>query len=68
MLYTADEHRGYSDVDLLVAPPHLPAARRVLADLGYVNIADRLGIDDVAGALKAETWMRVGRPSRRRPG
>jgi Uncharacterised nucleotidyltransferase len=60
MLYSAREHRGYSDVDLLVAPPDVPAARRILADLGYANIADRLGIDDVAGVLKAETWVGVG--------
>jgi Uncharacterised nucleotidyltransferase len=60
LLYKADEHRGYSDVDLLVAPRQLAAAERVLAGLGYANIADRLGIDDVAGVLNAETWTRVG--------
>jgi hypothetical protein len=59
-LYSAAEHRGYSDVDILVAPPDVPAARRVLGDLGYVNTADRLGIDDVAGVLSAEPWARVG--------
>ncbi len=32
----------------------------MLADLGYANLADRLGIDDVAGVLKAETWTGVG--------
>jgi Uncharacterised nucleotidyltransferase len=59
-LYTSGEHRGYSDVDLLVAPLHVPGARRVLADLGYSSLADRLGIDDVAGILDAETWVGVG--------
>jgi Uncharacterised nucleotidyltransferase len=56
LLYTPDEHRGYSDVDVLIAPAHVSAARHVLADLGYGNTANRLGIDDVAGVVKAETW------------
>lgn len=59
-LYTAREHRGYQDVDLLVSPRALPAAREALADLGYLNIRERLGIDEVAGGLDSETWARVG--------
>ncbi|MGH2951065.1 MAG: nucleotidyltransferase family protein [Solirubrobacterales bacterium] len=60
LLYAADEHRGYTDVDLLVAPPDLPRARRALSDLGYANRSEGRGIDDVAGILHAEIWLRFG--------
>jgi len=61
-LYRDHEHRGYSDVDLLVSPGVLPAARRVLEGLGYANVIDGLGIVDPGGALDAETWVDTQRP------
>ena len=62
-LYDAGEHRGYSDVDLLVCPRDLEAARDVLSELGYADMSRGLGIDDVAGILHAETWSRPGDPA-----
>ncbi|MDX6676284.1 MAG: hypothetical protein QOE31_336 [Solirubrobacteraceae bacterium] len=59
LLYTPGEHRGYTDVDLLIAPQHLPAARDVLAGLGYTNYSARRGIEDVAGVVHAEVWARA---------
>jgi hypothetical protein len=56
----AGKHRGYCDVDLLVAMEDLPRARSTLAELGYMNRSDLFGIDDVAGVLHAETWERPG--------
>lgn len=64
LLYTAGEHRGYSDVDLLVAPGDLPAARRALANLGYTNASEPLGIDDVGGVVHAEAWVARGHSAR----
>jgi hypothetical protein len=58
VLYTADEGRRYSDVDLLVADEDQAEARRILADLGYRNAEERTGIDDVAGIMYSETWVR----------
>jgi hypothetical protein len=58
-LYRSGEHRGYTDVDLLVSPGHLPAARRVLQERGYMSIDDGLGIVDLAGASDAETWLQA---------
>ena len=60
LLYTPAESRGYSDVDLMVAPGGLPAARRELGRLGYVNASANLGIVDVGGVLHAETWAGGG--------
>jgi hypothetical protein len=57
-LYAAEQQRGYSDVDLLVAPDHLAAARRALSALGYTNTTALRGVEDIAGALHAETWVR----------
>jgi hypothetical protein len=54
MLYGPGEHRGYSDVDLLVAPGDLPRARQALLGIGYSK--SDFGLDDVAGILHAETW------------
>ena len=56
LLYTAGEHRSYSDVDLLVAPRNLERARGALARLGYRNASEALGIDDVGGVVHEETW------------
>ncbi len=58
-LYRPGEHRGYSDVDLLVAPRDLARARQTLAERGYVNATEGLGVDDVAGVLHSETWARA---------
>lgn len=59
LLYNAGEHRGYTDVDLLVAPQHLPAAHAVLTRLGYTNHSAKRGIEDVAGVVHAEVWARA---------
>jgi hypothetical protein len=58
VLYGPGEHRGYSDVDLLVAPDDLERARRALAGLGYGHPEEAFGIDDVGETLHAETWSR----------
>lgn len=56
----AGEHRPYSDVDLLVAPDHIEAARHALTALGYASTSAGLGIDDVAGVAPAEEWAHAG--------
>jgi hypothetical protein len=58
-LYAPEEQRTYYDVDLLVAPTGLAAARRVVTELGYRNVSADRGVDDVAGILHAEAWHRV---------
>jgi hypothetical protein len=58
-LYRPDEHRGYFDVDLLVAPADLRAAGAALARLGYTNISEKRGVHDVAGILHAQLWSRL---------
>jgi hypothetical protein len=63
LLYSAGEHRGYFDVDLLVAPHRLAAAERALQELGYDNVSAAHGIDDVGGVVHAETWMRISSAS-----
>jgi hypothetical protein len=60
ILYMADEHRAYSDVDLLVSPFDRQAAGRALTGLGYTNVPEGLGIENVAGAVPAETWAGHG--------
>ena len=60
MLYEPGERRGYVDVDLLVSPRDLQAARQVLADLGYRNALEPFGIDEMAADLDSETWARTG--------
>jgi hypothetical protein len=59
-LYAPTEHRGYSDVDVLVAPRHVESTRQILRALGYVNLPEQLGLDEVARDRYAETWARVG--------
>jgi hypothetical protein len=59
-LYTPTEHRGYSDVDLLVSPADLPRARRALTTIGYRHGEEVFGIDDVGEILHSETWSRRG--------
>ena len=59
-LYTPTEHRGYSDVDLLVSPADLPRARQALSGVGFKHAEEVFGIDDVGGTLHSETWSRRG--------
>jgi len=58
LLYTGEKRRGYSDVDLLVAPDAHAAAGRALSELGYTNTTAGWGITDVAGAVHADVWVR----------
>ena len=60
VLYAPTEHRGYSDVDVLVAPRDAGQAREVLRALGYVALPEQLGIDDIGRQVDAETWARGG--------
>jgi Uncharacterised nucleotidyltransferase len=57
LLYTRDEHRTYSDVDLLISPEDLPRAREALVELGCTGGGEKSGIDDVAGILHSELWV-----------
>ena len=61
MLYRAGEDRGYADVDLLVSARDLAAARKALTGLGYRNILEPFGVDEVATGLDAETWAGAGK-------
>ena len=63
----AGEHRGYCDVDLLVALEDLPRARSALAELGYTRLTDLLGIENVGGVLHAEAWERRSERLDRQP-
>ena len=57
ILYSEGETRGYSDIDLLVGPGDLARAAPGLESIGYRRIGAGI-IDDVAGVLHAETWVR----------
>ena len=59
LLYRAGEQRGYSHVDLLVAPDDLDAAEATLRGLGYENASSAQGIDDIGGVVHADTWIRA---------
>lgn len=67
VLYAPDEHRGYSDVDLLISPADLPQARRALTRAGFKHGEEVFGIDDVGGILHSETWSRRGEGEWRGP-
>src|SRR3954453_1285326 len=57
-LYRPDEHRTYSDIDLLVSPVHRAAAETVLRELGYRGSRERLGMDEIGqGVAHADTWL-----------
>jgi hypothetical protein len=58
-LYRTGEHRGYFDIDLLVAPSSFGRARGAIGALGYRNVSELYGIDDVASILHSETWARA---------
>jgi hypothetical protein len=57
-LYRADESRGYFDIDLLVAEEDLPALGQVLHRMGFGNVTELQGVEDVAGILHAQMWSR----------
>lgn len=58
LLYRRGEHRGYFDIDVLVAPGDLSRARETLSGLGYENRSAQEGVDNFHGAVHAETWVR----------
>jgi hypothetical protein len=60
VLYGPTEHRGYVDVDLLVAPQHFDRVRHILPGLGYINLPEQLGLDEIARDPYAETWAQAG--------
>ena len=57
-LYRADEHRGYFDIDLLVAPDHHTAAGRVLEGLGYVDFVKSTNLPVFRDDPHADLWTR----------
>lgn len=59
LLYSAKQQRGYSDVDLLVPPSDLDRARRALSELGYRNLTAERGVEDIAGAVHGDTWIKA---------
>jgi hypothetical protein len=59
-LYGPTEHRAYVDVDVLVAPNQVDGARQILAAIGYIDLPEQLGLDEIARDPDAETWARVG--------
>jgi Uncharacterised nucleotidyltransferase/Transglutaminase-like superfamily len=59
-LYEPNEPRGYLDCDLLVAPADVPAAERVLEELGFERPHPGLLLADVAHGLH---WKRAGEAS-----
>jgi hypothetical protein len=60
LLYAEGETRVYGDVDLLVAPRHTAQAGAALAELGYRNASEVLGIDDIGGVVHDESWVGIG--------
>jgi len=59
LLYTPQEHRAYTDLDLLVEPRDWRRAGEVLAALGFRNASADLGIDDVGGVVHDQSWVGV---------
>jgi hypothetical protein len=57
LLYEPGERRGYVDIDVLVRPDHLDRAASALNELGYRNITELHGIDDVGRAVPSDTWL-----------
>ncbi len=59
MLYRPGELRGYLDVDLFAARGARARAGTVLAALGYANITEGQGVDELPGILHAHNWSRL---------
>lgn len=57
-LYRPGEHRGYFDVDLLVAANDRVAAGQVLASLGYLDFAQSSGVQVFPDDPHADLWTR----------
>jgi hypothetical protein len=58
LLYASHQERGYSDVDVLIPPSRKDAAGSALTALGYENTTAAQGVEDVGGAVHADTWVR----------
>ena len=56
--YPADSTRTYVDGDVWVSPADLPAAERLLAELGFVPTADERGLPDW-WQEHASSWLRA---------
>lgn len=59
LLYATTEHRGYTDLDLLVKPTDWSRAGAVISELGFRNASAGLGIDDVGGVVHDQSWVGV---------
>ncbi len=67
MLYRDGEHRGYSDIDLLVTESELDRAREALSGLGFQLSAELIAPGIVAADPHAETWSRRARATKGGP-
>ena len=56
-LYDSPDQRSYCDVDVLVSPGDLPAARTALRELGYKNASAQVAVDDIGEVIHEETWL-----------
>lgn len=63
LLYEEGERWSYGDVDVLVAPPQLDAAERILTGLGYSTEGNPAAIQDVDGVVHGQPWIRAQRGS-----
>jgi hypothetical protein len=59
LLYDVPEQRRYCDVDVLVAPDDLSAARAALVELGYRNASELVAVDDIGEVIHEETWIAI---------
>jgi Uncharacterised nucleotidyltransferase len=57
LLYDVPEQRHYSDIDVLVPPGDLAAARAALVELGYRNASAQMAVDDIGGVIHGESWL-----------
>jgi len=57
LLYDAPNQRRYSDLDVLVSPDDLLAARAALVELGYSNASAQVAVDDIGGVIHGESWL-----------
>ena len=56
-LYDVPEQRLYWDIDLLVAPGDLQAARTAFVELGYRNASELVAVDDIGEVIHEEAWI-----------